>query len=169
MVDQKREKWRTFIRTLNPSIDPDSVRLLEQFLQVFHGMHRIGENSLASSGLSFAKYRLLLGLMFSETIEDRKDLNPSEISRRQGTSRNTISALIRDLEQERLIERQLDSEDRRRFNIKLTESGRNFVINHASDHFQAIAICFRGLNDPEKRELSGLLFRLAEGMMDEVP
>jgi DNA-binding MarR family transcriptional regulator len=77
---------------------------MDQFRQVSHSILRIGEISLADAGLSFTKYRILISLMISEEIEERSDLNPSEISFRQGTSRNTISSLIRDLENEELIE-----------------------------------------------------------------
>ncbi|MGB3713856.1 MAG: helix-turn-helix domain-containing protein [Candidatus Promineifilaceae bacterium] len=110
-VEEKRLKWRDFVHSLNRDIDPNTVRLMDRYLLVFHGLHRVGENSLVSSGLSFAKYRLLLGLMYSETMDDLAELNPSEISRRQGTSRNTISSLIRDLESDGLVERRLDQRD----------------------------------------------------------
>jgi DNA-binding MarR family transcriptional regulator len=144
-VEEKPEKWREFVHSLDPQIDAGTVRLLDRFLLVFQGMRRVGESSLASSGLSFPKYRLLLALMYSETMEGVSELNPSEISRRQGTSRNTISSLIRDLEEDGLVERQLDQKDRRRFNIRLTSDGRDLVRNHAKKHFQAISevkVCF---------------------------
>ena len=167
-VEDKRDKWRDFVHALNPDIDPNTVRLMDRYLLVFHGLHRVGENSLVSSGLSFAKYRLLLGLMYSETMDDLAELNPSEISRRQGTSRNTISSLIRDLESEGLVERQLDQRDKRRFNIRLTGSGRELVSRFAADHFQAVASCFRTLCDEEKKDLEQLLTKLSEQAFAEI-
>ena len=161
-TEDKRAKWRDFVRSLNPDIDPNTVRLMDRYLLVFHGLHRVGANSLVSSGLSFAKYRLLLGLMYSETMDDLAELNPSEISRRQGTSRNTISSLIRDLESEGLVERRLDQNDKRRFNIRLTGSGRELVVRYAADHFQAIASCFGTLCDEEKEVLDQLLTKLSD-------
>ena len=160
--EEKREKWRDFVHSLNPDIDPNTVRLMDRYLLVFHGLHRVGENSLVSAGLSFAKYRLLLGLMFSETMDDLAELNPSEISRRQGTSRNTISSLIRDLESESLVERRLDQRDKRRFKIRLTASGRELVQRYAADHFQAIASCFGAISDEEKEVLGQLLIKLSD-------
>jgi DNA-binding MarR family transcriptional regulator len=157
---EKGAKWREFVSSLNPEIDPDTVQLLDRYLVIFHGLLRVGEKSLAGSGLSFAKYRLLLVLMYSETMEGLSELNPSEISRRQGTSRNTISSLIRDLEDEDLVERHLDQKDKRRFNIRLTDGGRELVRRYAVNHFQAVASCFDGLGFEEREELGKLLTKL---------
>ncbi|MCZ7669864.1 MAG: MarR family winged helix-turn-helix transcriptional regulator [Chloroflexi bacterium] len=99
-------------------------------------------------------------LLFAEQIGGRQDLNPSEISERQGTSRNTVSALIRNLEEEGLVERSLDPDDRRKFNIRLTENGRSLVTNHARQHFQTIGHCFTILSSDEQTTLSQLLNKL---------
>ena len=152
-----REHWLEFVQTLNPQIDFRALRLMDQLRQVSHSILRIGEISLADAGLSFAKYRILISLMISEEIEERSDLNPSEISFRQGTSRNTISSLIRDLENEELIERNLDLHDKRKFNIRLTKAGRDKVMSHAGNHMDIIADIFSCFNEADLELLSGLL------------
>lgn len=156
------EKWRIFLRELTPEIDTQSMRLMEQMRLVAHTLGQIGETSVDAAGLSYAKYRLLMGLLFSEQAEGRPELNPSEISERQGTSRNTISALIRDLEEEGLIARTLDPVDRRRFNIRLTENGRSLVRDHASRHLHIITQCFSSLTAAEQGQLSDLLAKIGE-------
>jgi DNA-binding MarR family transcriptional regulator len=168
----RRGKWREFVHSLNPEIDPDTVRLMDSYLVIFHGIRRVGENSLAESGLSMPKYRLLLALMYSEAMDGLSELNPSEISRRQGTSRNTISSLIRDLEDDGLVERHLDQKDKRRFNIGLTDDGRELVRRYATNHFQAVASCFDGLGLEEREELGDLLAKLGDqtfSIVEEVP
>lgn len=104
---QKREKWLAFVQGLNAEIDP-SVRLMDKLRMVSHALHQIGEGSLADADLSYARFRLLMRLLFCEEFEGRTELNPSEISEKKGVSRNTVSSLIRDLEAEGLIERHLD-------------------------------------------------------------
>jgi DNA-binding MarR family transcriptional regulator len=156
------EKWRVFLRELTPEIDTQSMRLMEQMRLVAHTLGQIGETSVNAAGLSYAKYRLLLGLLFSEQAEGRPELNPSEISERQGTSRNTISALVRDLEEEGLIIRTLDPDDRRRFNIRLTENGRVLVRDHASRHLHIISQCFSSLTAEEQRHFGDLLSKIGE-------
>ena len=158
----QRDKWVHFVQAMNPEIDPESIRLMDSVRQTAHSLYLKGENSLLATGLSYAKYRVLMSLMISEKLEGRGALNPSEISARQGTSRNTISSLIRDLEDEGLIERRLDPDDRRKFNIQLTDAGREKVRQHANNHFQEIAACFDVLSNDEKEILGALMDRLKQ-------
>ncbi|HSM54513.1 MAG TPA: MarR family transcriptional regulator [Candidatus Sulfomarinibacteraceae bacterium] len=161
--EEKRQKWIAFVRTLNPDVDPRAIRLMDQMRRVSHALYQIGELSVAATGLSYARMRLLMGLLFAEEIEGKAcGLNPSEISERQGTSRNTISSLIRDLEEEGLVERALDAQDRRRFNIQLTPAGRRLVRNHVSNHLHTMAACIAVLDVEEQRALGELLAQLGQ-------
>ncbi len=158
--EEKRERWMAFIQALDPAIDPQAIRLMDEFRSASKMIYHVGECSVDTVGLSFAQYRILMHLLFAEQIGGRQDLNPSEISERQGTSRNTVSALIRNLEEEGLVERSLDPDDRRKFNIRLTENGRSLVTNHARQHFQTIGHCFTILSSDEQTTLSQLLNKL---------
>lgn len=160
LKNDRRQQWMELVHALHPDVDPSSVRLMDEVRQTAHSLRIIGTNSLAAAGLSYAKYRLLMSLMVSEEFDGRAELNPSEISERQGTSRNTISALIRDLEDDGLIERQLDQRDRRKFNIRLTDAGREKVRGHSGEHFRAIADCFGVLDKDELETLSHLMTKL---------
>ncbi len=158
--EEKREKWIRFAHSLNPDVNPKSIQLMEEMRQVSHSLYQIRETSVNEAGVSYAKYRILMSLVFCEGVEGRGELNPSEISQRQGTSRNTISALIRDLEDEGLVERHLDKTDRRKFNIRLTENGRLRVQEHLRRHLNIIASCFNTLSDDEQDTLSHLLNKI---------
>ena len=87
-------------------------------------------------------------------------MNPSAISAQQGTGRNTVSALIRSLEDDGLIERRLDDNDRRRFNIALTDAGRQRVRQHANSHMQFVDHIFAAFSAEEMETLGGLLQKL---------
>ncbi len=158
--NQERVQMVNFVQSLNPNIDPNAVRLMDQMHYVAHSLRRIGETSLVKSGLSLAKYRILMSLMKCQEFEGKHDLNPSEISLLQGTSRNTVSSLISDLEDEKLIERRLDPNDRRKFKIRLTEAGRNKVSKYAVDHLDVIGQIYGVLNAEEQENLSALLSKL---------
>jgi DNA-binding MarR family transcriptional regulator len=168
VVGEDRAEIVSFIQELDPNIDPQAVRLMDQMHHVSHSLLRIGETSLADSGLSLAKYRILMSLMMCEKTEGKVDLNPSEISLRQGTSRNTISSLISDLEEEKLVNRRLDLNDRRKFNIRLTELGREKVNKHAGSHLGAIAKIFGVLTAEEQEKLSRLLSKLERSARDQI-
>jgi DNA-binding MarR family transcriptional regulator len=154
---QKHERLIRFMQSLNPEIEPASIRLLDEIRHVFRMLHQISEQSLNDAELSHAQYRVLMHLFFAEQVGERDDLNPSEISERHGVSRNTISSLIRSLEDEGLVERRLDPHDRRRFNISLTADGRARVTAYSRHHLATINQCFAALDIAEQETLLQLL------------
>lgn len=162
LQEDRRQRWMAFMHSLHPESDPHAIRLMDEMRMVSHTLYQIGERSVTDAGLSFAQYRILLSLLFADYCGENDGLNPSEISERQGTSRNTISALIRNLEEEGLVERQLDQNDRRKFNIRLTLAGRALAETHASQHLQTIGDCFEALSADEQETLSHLLNKVAQ-------
>jgi DNA-binding MarR family transcriptional regulator len=157
---EKREKWIALLQEMQSDVDPRIVRLMDNMRQVSHALYQLGESSLASAGLTFARFRLLMGLLVSAQLDGREELNPSEISVKLGISRNTVSTLVRELEQAGLIERHLDDSDRRRFNIRLTSSGKELVQRNASQHYHIIAGCFDALTADEQESLISILSKL---------
>ena len=154
---QKREKWIRFAQALSPDLDSRAITLMDELIFVSRSIHHLSEQSLEETGLSFAQYRVLMHLLFAEQMGEKAELNPSEISKRQGVSRNTISALIRNLEANELVERRLDPQDRRRFYISLTEQGRSLVTDHARQHLATVGSCFQILTAGEQDTLYQLL------------
>lgn len=155
-----KAEWMQFSQMLSPQSDPRVMELMGKLRTVSHAIYQRGESSLNEAGLSFAQYRVLLGLLFSEEIEGRDGLNPSEISERQGTNRNTISSLVRSLESADLITRALDPNDRRRFNICLTAAGRALVREHATAHFATVDEIFGVLDEQEMADFGRILDKL---------
>ena len=159
---QKQEKWANFVQTLNPDLDAHTLRLMDEFQVLSRTIYHLNEQSVTIPGLSFAQYRVLLHLFFAEQMDDCGELNPSEISNRQGVSRNTMRSFIRNLEEEGFVERRLDPHDRRRFNISLTDTGRALVSEHARHHLETIGQCFRVLTTEEQEMLHQLLTKVRE-------
>lgn len=157
---ERRQRWMQFVQDLHPNIDPQTVRLMDELGFVARSLHHMGEHSVEEAGLSLAQYRVLMHLFFAEQMDDQDELNPSEISERQGVSRNTMSAFIRNLEEDGLVARKLDPSDRRRFNISLTANGRSLVSQHARVHLETIGHCFSALSSDERHTLFTLLQKL---------
>ena len=155
--NESRQKWMQFMQNFHPDIDPKTIRLMDELAFVSRSLFHMREQSIDEAGLSFAQYQVLMHLFFAENVGAQSELNPSEISDRQGVSRNTMSAFIRNLEETGLVERRLDPNDRRRFNISLTENGRNLVAHHAHDHLATIDHCFSALSLEEQETLFTLL------------
>ena len=156
----KRRKWMQFMQGFNPQIDPQTMRLMDELGYVSRSIYHMGEQSVEDVGLSFAQYKVLMHLFFAEQMGERTELNPSEISDRQGVRRNTMSSFIRNLEKEGLVERRLDAHDRRRFNISLTDAGRAVVSQHIRHHLETIDRCFSALSADEQKSLLNLLQKL---------
>lgn len=157
---ERRKKWMAFMQNFHPEIDPKTVRLMDELGYVARSIFHMREQSIDEAGLSFAQYQVLMHLFFAEQMGEPGELNPSEISDRQGVSRNTMSAFIRNLEDERLVERRLDPDDRRRFNISLTENGRSLVSQYMHDHLDTVGHCFSALAPDEQATLLHLLQKL---------
>lgn len=158
--NDRREEWITFIRSQYPDIDPWTVRLMDELRMVSHLLYQIGENSVAPADLSYAQMRILMTLFVTERGGQTDGLNPSEISQYSGTSRNTISALIRTLEDEGYVERRLDDQDRRKFNISLTDEGRQLVLGNVGRHLLIVNEIFRALSPEEMEQMSAQLHKL---------
>lgn len=158
---QHHQQWIAFMEEHHPEIDPQAVRLMDEFVAVARMLYQTGETGVATTGLSFAQYRVLMHLFFTERDGTCDGLNPSTISDHQGTSRNTVSALIRSLEESGLVQRHLDHEDRRRFNIALTDTGRALVRDSLGQHMRTAAAIFDGLSPDDKHTLARILHQLS--------
>lgn len=154
---QHEAKWIHFMQAIEPDISPQAVRLIGDVRRIGYALQQISQASVAESGLSHSQYQILLSLYMQEQVYGRSQLNPSEISRVHGTTRNTVSSLIRSLEDDGLIERRLDKQDRRKFNICLTENGRALVNQFAQKHIRIVGGCFNSLSQEQQAILAQLL------------
>ncbi len=161
---EKQQRWIEFVQAISPGISPQAVRIMGRWRRVSHAVQQIGQASLADSGLTEAQYLVLMSLYINEEIEGRSEMNPSEISKWRGASRNTVSALIRRLEDAGYIERRLDEQDRRKFNIALTDTGRAKVSRYAHMQFEIVGGCFNALSEAEQSQLGILLAKLSQNL-----
>lgn len=157
---ERRQRWIQVMQEFYPEINPQSIRLMDELGFVARAIYHVGEQSVDDARLSMAQHRVLMHLYYAEKVGERAELNPSEISDRQRVSRNTMSALIRNLEEDGLVERRLDPDDRRRFNISLTDQGRAVVRQHTHNHLEMIDRCFGALDAGEQAAFLALLQKL---------
>lgn len=120
---------------------------------------------LRDDQLSGPRWGLLMRLYMEEGSGNSTGLSPSQLSHHQHVSKNTVSALLRGLEDQGLIERRLDQEDRRSFTIHLTALGRSQIRNNAPQHIEYLNQLCAGLQPNESRMLLELLGRLRTSLM----
>jgi DNA-binding MarR family transcriptional regulator len=93
-------------------------------------------------------------------------VRPTQLSRSQQVSKNTISTHLRSLEEQGLILREIDPADRRQFRIRLSDAGRLLVERATPGHISFLNQLTTGLTLQEIEQLQHLLQRLHQSLLD---
>ena len=110
--------------------------------------------------LSGPRWFLLLRLMAEEREGNCDGVTPTALSRNQNVSKNTISSLLRGLEEQGLIQRAIDPVDKRIFRIQLSVHGRQLMAIAAPLLIRHLNRLTSDLTPAEQTQLTGLLARL---------
>jgi DNA-binding MarR family transcriptional regulator len=103
----------------------------------------------------------LLMRMYAEELGGNLDgITPTQFSHFQSVSKNTISALLRGLEEQGFVQRTLDPHDLRLFRIQLTPAGRELVQKNIPERVRLLNQLVSGLSPAERASLVALLEKL---------
>ena len=138
---------------------PQGVEMSRLIKMAANAYETILADFLRDENLSGPRYRLLFRLYMEEKRTGGGVL-PSYLSKTQNVSRNTISALLRSLEDQGLIVRTLDPDDRRQFNIQLSAAGRELVKTSTPEHVKFLNQLLSDLSSEEQNQLADLLVKL---------
>jgi len=155
-----QESFRALLRELSGNEDISGLDIFRLVRMAARAYGILAGASLQRTGLTRARWQLLLRLMAEERRGNIAGMSPTELSRCQHVSKNTVSALLRGLEESGLIERTVDPRDRRAFRIRLTEAGRNLVQQSAATHLREVNRLADGLSPEERARLVELLEKL---------
>lgn len=125
----------------------------------------IATHHLGGTELSAARWRLLFLLLAEERRGNSGGVTPTHLSRGRKVSKNTISALLRGLEEQGLIQRTLDAADRRAFRIRLTDAGRALIEAAAPQHIEHLNGLLADLTPAEQAQLADLLTKLHRSLL----
>jgi len=139
--------------------------LMRQTKIVSHLYGMLISSLMRETQLSSPRWRLLLHLYMAE-YTGKTALSPTELSHLQLVTKNTISSLLRSLEDQDLIERTLDPNDRRQFQIRLTDAGRELVHSATPEHMASLNQLASGLSSEEISQLQVLLHKLHRSLVD---
>jgi DNA-binding MarR family transcriptional regulator len=135
-----------------------------------HAAIRLWLRMLATNRLIETRTRRLLQERFETTLP-RFDLmaqlervpgglKMGELSKRMMVTGGNVTGITDMLEQEGLVERKDDPEDRRAWLVKLTPAGRRAFVRMAREHERWIVEAFGTLNTREMTAMAGFLGRL---------
>ena len=145
---------------LMSGIEPTGFEIVRLLRALGNQYAQEAATTYAGAELSGPRWFLLLRLYVEEERGKRLGLPPSYLSRCQDVTKNTISVLLRGLEEQGWIERRLDPDDRRVFRIRLTPAGRELIRTSAPVRLAHLNALVDDLGPEEKEQLIRLLTKL---------
>jgi DNA-binding MarR family transcriptional regulator len=118
--------------------------------------------------LSGPRMGILIRLMMVEETGDEYGINPTALSHFQNVKKNTISSLLRGLEESGYVERNLDPNDKRVFLIRITEKGRKMMEIDGPQRMNMMNDLASDLTKEEKTQLIFLLEKLHKSMRNHI-
>lgn len=119
-----------------------------------------------SGELSGPRMGILFRLIVAEEKGMTRGINPTQLSHSQHVKKNTISSLLRGLEENGLIERHPDPNDKRGYLIKITQAGKDMVKRTGPYRLKLMNDLASGLTPDEKKQLIQLLEKLRKSIKD---
>jgi DNA-binding MarR family transcriptional regulator len=140
--------------------DLSGVELFTSLARIAQLGEMIAMTHVNGSDVSIPRWRILLHLFIAEQFGNTKGLTPTMLSEFRQVSKNTVSSLLRGLEEKGLIQREMDPSDLRIFHIRLTDAGRQVVIDSAPPRLIGMNKMLSGLSREEIQQLLDLLRKL---------
>lgn len=159
---------RALIAELAGNQEVGALELLRTVHQIDIMYQNAVSDYLHETDLSGPRLGILLHLWAEERRNGRHGVSPTFLSRCQNVSKNTVSTLLRGLEEQGLIERMIDPSDRRIFRICLSVAGKELVRNTAPGFLSYIDTLVNRLPPTEQVELTELLTKLRRSLMAHV-
>jgi DNA-binding MarR family transcriptional regulator len=163
----KSDHEARFRKMFSRGFSPEEQSTIE-LMRTLHIANRLidnfAERNTAKYHLSTAQMRILYWLKMHEDEAIDGGLLPSELSKFQGVTPNTVSSLLNHLRVAGLIEQVNHPDDRRKRIIKITQSGRDLLSQMEPDHMNSLRDMFSGLSHEERQILVTLLWKLIQSV-----
>lgn len=121
------------------------------FTRAEHTIHKKEYETIKESGLTPAQFGVL------EALYHKGDLRINELIEKILTTSGNITVVIKNLEKEELIQKNIDPKDKRSCIISLTPKGEQFIEGILPKHIDNIKEIFKILSEEEKKTLKAIL------------
>ncbi|MDD5369248.1 MAG: MarR family transcriptional regulator [Anaerolineaceae bacterium] len=167
LIAHIRRNIRASVREATDVTDTSGLELLVLLRVVTNLYSNLGNPKTGDKDISGPRWSLLLRLLGEEKHGNDTGITPTFLSRCQNVSKNTISALLRGLETQGLVQRTLDPRDHRIFRIQLSPEGRRLVESSAPQHMQALNALVSNFTVDERVQLERLLTKLYCSLVEQ--
>lgn len=144
-------------------LEEQDVGFMMSFAETMLLLHRVvvvSDGYFQSMGTSKGRFLILIRLLLSDTPEGE---SISALRPFYPISYAAMSGVLDTLEKDGMIERCANPADRRRVNIRLTRTGRDFIVNFMPNHLENIKRIASGFIEDEVAVLSTSLKKLITG------
>jgi DNA-binding MarR family transcriptional regulator len=170
LLEDRIERMRFHIRDHaqlilgEAEVDTSGIELVSLLRMVQNFFETQGAERFNSTELSWPRWGILMRLL-TEERRGNPSTTPTYLSKCQNVSKNTISSLLRGLEDQGLIQRTLDPVDKRIFHIQLTGAGRTLIETSTPKHITHMNHLVSELSPEEKDQLTHLLAKLYHSLL----
>ncbi|WP_207713860.1 MarR family winged helix-turn-helix transcriptional regulator [Clostridium gasigenes] len=141
------------IKNIKDIINENKLTLstLITFTRAEHTIHKKELENIKLSGLTSAQFGVL------EALYNKGDLRIYEIIEKILTTSGNITVVIKNLEKDGLVKKNLDPEDKRSTIISITDKGKKIIEDILPNHINNISEIFNVLTDEDKITLKNIL------------
>ena len=139
-------------------VSPEAVEAILKFNKVSSIMNLKKEAVLNEHGLTHGRFHLL---MLLKREEPGHCLSPSELAKRTGVTRGTMTQFIDAIERDGFVTRVEDPKDRRGMLVELTEKGEERLNVLLPIHIQNLANYTNVLNKEERAMMVQIMLKMA--------
>jgi len=170
LKDEPSELHTSAVRSLLAKLGANTAHVDLEILRLMRVVNKLYEHEaddrLRSAQLSTSRLHLLLHLLAAEEYGGNAGTPPTFLSHQQRVSKNTVSALLRGLEEQGLIERKLDPIDKRVFRIRVSAAGKELIATVAPQYISFAGALIARLTHEEQQQLVGLLRKLHVALLE---
>ncbi|MBS4804216.1 MAG: MarR family transcriptional regulator [Clostridium sp.] len=128
-----------------------TLSTLVVFTRAENAIHKREYETIKESGLTISQFGVL------EALYNKGNLRICELIEKMLTTSGNITVVIKNLEKDGFIKRNIDPEDKRSCIISITDKGKDIIESVLPNHINNIKNIFDVLSDEEKVTLKNIL------------
>jgi DNA-binding MarR family transcriptional regulator len=164
-IEEVHARLREHLKQMADGEPIEGIELVNLMRMTVHFIDASLSQSPQLADLSGPRMGILMRLLAEEEMGNHQGIRPTRLSHYQNVKKNTVSSLLSGLEEQGLVERTIDAEDKRGFNIRITPAGRERIITSMPERVRLINELTAVLTGAEKQHMITLLDKLRHSII----